>query len=113
MKYYIYGDSNIYAFEDDADESFILSDMKKINEKDALSIANPPPTQSALIEIANANKTELRRIADDEISWLRDAIESGIATDAEFFKFEQWRIYRILLMRVDTVDTNISWPQQP
>lgn len=63
------------------------------------------------IEAATVNKTQMRMMADDEISWLQDAVDVGIATDEETAALAAWKKYRVLLMRVDTADP--AWPTPP
>jgi F420-dependent methylenetetrahydromethanopterin dehydrogenase len=63
------------------------------------------------IEAAIANKTQMRIMADDEISWLQDAVDVGIATDEETAALAAWKKYRVLLMRVDTAAP--VWPTPP
>ena len=47
-------------------------------------------------------------------SGLRDAVDLGIATDAETAALTEWKKYRVLLNRVDTsAAPEIEWPTQP
>ncbi|EGY4496635.1 phage tail protein, partial [Salmonella enterica] len=39
MKYYIDSENNVYAYEDDVDESFIQPGLTEISEEEAMSIA--------------------------------------------------------------------------
>ncbi|EPJ5577297.1 tail fiber assembly protein [Citrobacter farmeri] len=63
------------------------------------------------IEAAAARKSQLRIMADDEISWRQDAVDADIATDEEKAALAEWRKYRVLLMRVDTAKP--EWPTLP
>ena len=59
-------------------------------------------------------KNALRSAADDEIAWLQDAVDAGIATDEETALLASWKNYRVLLMRVDTSKApDIEWPRPP
>ena len=59
-------------------------------------------------------RSGLRAVADTEIAPLQDAVDLGIATDAESTALTEWKKYRVLLMRVDTsAAPNIEWPTQP
>ncbi|EIC3833299.1 tail fiber assembly protein [Escherichia coli] len=71
----------------------------------------PPGTQEELIAEAEAQKTQLRTTADSEITWRQDAVDTGIATEAETASLAEWKKYRVLLMRVDTADPD--WPTPP
>ena len=74
----------------------------------------PAPTQEELTAVAEQQKTYLRSIADSEIAWRQDAVDTGMATDAETTALTEWKTYRVLLMRVDTSTVPyINWPQPP
>ncbi|WP_196010751.1 tail fiber assembly protein [Citrobacter amalonaticus] len=71
----------------------------------------PAPTQDELTAAAEQQKLQLRIMADSEISWRQDAVDTEIATDKETSELSEWKKYRVLLMRVDT--TAPVWPTQP
>lgn len=71
----------------------------------------PPLTEIELVSMAEAKKTAQRAIADYEIAWRQDAVDTGIASDKESFELAQWKKYRVLLMRVDTAHP--EWPTPP
>ena len=71
----------------------------------------PPPTKDALIASAEATKLRLKAQVDAEIAWRQDAVDAGIATDAETAALSEWKKYRVLLMRVDTAKP--VWPTLP
>ncbi|EPQ1145472.1 tail fiber assembly protein [Citrobacter amalonaticus] len=71
----------------------------------------PQPTQAELIASAEAKKVKLRANADAEIEWRQYAVDRGIATDDESAALDEWSLYRVLLMRVDTA--NPVWPTPP
>ncbi|EPN1928639.1 TPA: tail fiber assembly protein [Enterobacter kobei] len=71
----------------------------------------PAPTQEERISVAEQQKQQLRIMADSEISWRQDAVDTEIATDKETSELSEWKKYRVLLMRVDT--TAPVWPTQP
>lgn len=65
---------------------------------------------------AESLKRELRAKADEAIAPLQDAVEEGMATDAEASSLSAWKQYRILLNRVITSVSDgaeINWPQIP
>ncbi|MRT14835.1 phage tail protein [Enterobacteriaceae bacterium RIT711] len=111
MKYFKNIKNEIYAFEDDADDEYILPGLVSITEEEATTLLNPPLTKKQLIALAEDKKLQLRAAADAEISWRQDALDAGIATDEETSELEEWRKYRVLLMRVDT--SNPEWPELP
>lgn len=111
MKYYIDDANIIYAYEDDGSQDELIGDKKEITEDEVNSILNRPPSQEELIEQAEANKLQLRAIADAEIAWRQDAVDVGIATTEETAALSDWKKYRVLLMRVDTARP--EWPTPP
>lgn len=111
MKYYIDDDGVIYGYEDDGSQDELIGNKKEITEDEVKAILNPPPSQTELIEQAEAEKLRLRAIADDEIAWRQDAVDAEIATDEEIAALAEWKKYRVLLMRVDTADP--EWPTPP
>jgi hypothetical protein len=56
-------------------------------------------------------KGELLAEASNVISMLQDAVELGMATEAENASLIEWKRYRVLLNRVDP--TNPDWPSRP
>ncbi|MGJ0639177.1 tail fiber assembly protein [Xenorhabdus bovienii] len=59
-------------------------------------------------------KSNLQQQADFVIKPLQDAVDLGIATDAEKSALTEWRQYRVLLSRIDcTTAPDITWPGQP
>ncbi|HAT1570430.1 TPA: tail fiber assembly protein [Kluyvera cryocrescens] len=69
---------------------------------------------AADVAAAAQKKNALRAAADDEIAWLQDAVDAGIATDEETALLAAWKAYRVQLMRIKT-DTapDIEWPTTP
>lgn len=69
---------------------------------------------AADVEAAVQNKSNLRKIADSEIEWRKYAVDKGVATDAESVAFDEWNLYRVLLMRIDVSKApDIEWPTTP
>ncbi len=114
MKYFKDGKNAVYAYEDDVDEKYVKSGLVAITEADALQLANPEPTQSELVTLAEQKKTALRVGADAEIEWRQDAVDADIATAEEVAMLAEWKKYRVLLMRADTTQApGIEWPTPP
>ncbi|WP_112203846.1 tail fiber assembly protein [Kluyvera cryocrescens] len=69
---------------------------------------------TADVATAAQKKSALRGAADNEIDWLQDAVDAGIATDEETALLTNWKAYRVQLMRIKT-DTapDIEWPTPP
>lgn len=71
-------------------------------------------SQSELIADAEAMKSTLKSKADSEIAWRQYAVDRGIATVEESAALDEWNLYRVLLMRIDTTKApEIEWPLLP
>lgn len=67
-----------------------------------------------LIADAELRRSTLLSEAGTAISQLQDAVELDMATDEEKSRYDAWRKYRVLLMRVDTsLAPDINWPEPP
>lgn len=70
--------------------------------------------KTAEIDEVNTIKTSLIKHATAKISPLQDAIDLDMATAEEKRRFDAWRKYRVLLIRVDTsLAPDIDWPAPP
>ena len=66
------------------------------------------------IDVATSRKKQLLSEANEQISYLQDAIDADIATDEEKTLFAEWKKYRVLLNRVDLNQApNITFPTKP
>ncbi|EJK8625701.1 tail fiber assembly protein [Morganella morganii subsp. morganii] len=115
MKYYIDESKVIYALEDGLNpEELLPVKVKDISEKEALLIANPPPTKEQLIADAELQKQSLLSEATSIIDPLNDAVDLGMSTPEEEVLLKEWKKYRVLLNRVDTsIAPDITWPVKP
>ena len=69
---------------------------------------------AADIGAAAQKKSVSRSSADNEIAWLQDAVDAGIATNEEISLLAAWKTYRVQLMRVDTTKApDVEWPPLP
>lgn len=74
----------------------------------------PTPTKEESIIIAEQRKTREISEANTAIAPLQDAVDFDIATDKETEQLKDWRKYRILLNRIDTLSApDINWPSKP
>lgn len=74
----------------------------------------PPPSTDELIFIANNEKSIQLATANSKVAMLIDAVELDMATDEEVAQLKAWKVYRVLLTRVDTSTApDIEWPQIP
>ena len=63
---------------------------------------------------ASAKKNQLIAEATTKISYLQDAVDTYIATDAEIELFSALKKYRALVNRIDVQQApNITWPEKP
>lgn len=77
-------------------------------------VTNEGMKKAAEIEAATDKKSFLIQSAVETIGPLQDAIELGMATDEEKSRYDAWRKYRVLLTRVDVLQSlNIDWPEKP
>ncbi|EIO7481113.1 tail fiber assembly protein, partial [Salmonella enterica subsp. enterica serovar Enteritidis] len=56
-------------------------------------------------------KSRLLQMASEKIAPLQDAVDLGLATDDEKAQLDEWKKYRVLVNRVDTL--NPDWPEKP
>ena len=69
---------------------------------------------AAAIADAENKKSALLRTANEKIDYLQDAVDVGLATDAEVNELTEWKKYRVLLNRIDvTTAPDIDWPDNP
>ena len=81
-------------------------------------VFSPPPQsipeQDELIERARQYKASLLSAASMAISPLEDAVELGVATDNESNLYNEWRKYRVSVMRINISSApDIIWPELP
>ncbi|MFV3314135.1 tail fiber assembly protein [Pseudomonas sp. NY15374] len=65
---------------------------------------------------AQAEASRLRRLADDAIAPLQDAVDLEEATEAETALLKEWKRYRVTLNRLPDqagYPTGIDWPISP
>lgn len=114
MKYFKDDKNSVYAYEDDVDEKYMKSELTEISDTEALALANPAPTQTELVAQTEQKKKALRLVADAEIEWRQYAVDKGIATDEEVSELDDWNMYRVKLMRIDSSKVpDIEWPTPP
>ena len=73
----------------------------------------PAPTPEQLMAQAEDERKRLLTLATEKIAPLQDAAELDMASDEERAALTAWRKYRVLLNRVDTSATDITWPEVP
>lgn len=70
--------------------------------------------KTAQITLLTQQKDSLLTFATSKIGPLQDAVDLGIATDAETVLLLAWKKYRVLINRIKPDDaSDISWPEQP
>lgn len=74
----------------------------------------PEKTYDDLVTESVGQKLALRLVADAEIVWRKDAVDTGIAMEEEISALAEWKKYRVLLSRIDTSTApDIEWPVVP
>ncbi|SUX73695.1 phage tail fiber assembly protein [Citrobacter freundii] len=70
--------------------------------------------KTAQITQATQQKESLLVLAASKIAPLQDAVDIGIATEAEAALLLAWKKYRVLLNRINPNDApDIDWPDMP
>ncbi|EAN3306083.1 tail fiber assembly protein [Salmonella enterica] len=67
--------------------------------------------KAAQLRQAEETKSRLLQMASEKIAPLQDAVDLGLATDDEKAQLDEWKKYRMLVNRVDTL--NPDWPEKP
>ncbi|TBM25671.1 tail fiber assembly protein [Hafnia paralvei] len=81
---------------------------------DGKKIAPRVVPKSELLAQAEENRAQLMAEANQKITPLQDAVDLGMATEAEEVSLTAWRTYRVLLSRVDTsAAPDVVWPELP
>lgn len=62
---------------------------------------------------ASSKRAALLAEANEQITYLSEAIDLGVATTEETAAHTAWRQYRVLLSRVDITKLPINWPAKP
>lgn len=62
---------------------------------------------------AEEKRNALMAEANQQIAILADAVDLGMATDAEQAAYIAWRQYRVELSRLDLTQQPITWPPKP
>lgn len=71
-------------------------------------------TDDELMTQAEGTRSQLMLTASQKITPLQDAVDLGMATEAEVTSLTTWRTYRVLLSRVDTSTVpDVVWPEMP
>lgn len=78
-------------------------------------IAQPEEEPQIIIEArAKAQQEALLSQANSAIAWLQDAADLAMASEKENTALQEWKIYRVLLNRIDTSTApDIDWPLAP
>ncbi|EAA5553381.1 tail fiber assembly protein [Salmonella enterica] len=66
--------------------------------------------KAAQLRQAEETKSRLLQMASEKIAPLQDAVDLGLATDDEKAQLDEWKKYRVLVNRVDTL--NPDWPEK-
>lgn len=121
----------VFAFEaDGSQDAYILPDLVPMTPGEVLVHLNPPPTADQVLAEARFKLDTLLGEADvskaalaSRISTLQDAIELGMATEAEVselplceWQLTEWKRYRVFLGRVTSqpgFPAAIDWPIKP
>ncbi|WP_269450521.1 tail fiber assembly protein [Xenorhabdus doucetiae] len=113
-KYFLDPRGEVYGYPMDGSQDELIGNKKPISYEEMLKITNPPPTLEQLQQLAESQKRHRLKTAAEKIDICQDAVDLGIATNAEKSALTEWRRYRVLLNRVDcSTAPDIQWPEQP
>ncbi|EBE9405340.1 tail fiber assembly protein [Salmonella enterica] len=84
---------------------------KKWDSKTQVWVNDEAAEAAARLREAEETKSRLLQMASEKIAPLQDAVDLGLATDDEKAQFDEWKKYRVLVNRVDTL--NSDWPEKP
>lgn len=91
-----------------------IKGMHKMTKKEVEVHINPPVTKEQLMAEAEARKQALIAEANAAITPLQDAVDLGMITPVEEAALKEWKIYRVLLSRVNTSTApDTIWPVKP
>lgn len=68
---------------------------------------------TAIIQKNESIKNLLLATSNEKIAILQDIIDLDMCESNEDEQLKQWKKYRILVIRVDTNQINVKWPEQP
>lgn len=74
---------------------------------------SPEITKEDIIEARAYQKQQLLKEASNNIDILQDASDCMIVTDDEKAQLLTWKVYRVLLNRVDISDIDFAFPEKP
>ena len=83
------------------------------DEDEGLWVKDEAAEQAALLLQNTTQRNALMAEASQHITVLGDAVELGMATEAEQTAYTAWRQYRVLLSRLDLTQQHIEWPPKP
>ncbi|WP_246593306.1 tail fiber assembly protein [Photorhabdus akhurstii] len=88
---------------------------KAVGENTAVeSDNNYVATKEELIQQAEHEKSQLLTRINNLVAPLQDAVDLGIATEAEKNVLLEWKKYRVVLSKVDiSLAPDVEWPEQP
>ncbi|MEY0303813.1 tail fiber assembly protein [Providencia manganoxydans] len=77
-------------------------------------ITDTEAQKAALVADADNEKAQRLDEANNMITYLQEAVDVDLATEAETAALQEWKKYRVLLNRVDTsTASDIDWPEKP
>lgn len=105
---------DVMPMNTDSWENEIQEGWVAITQKEYQKLIKPSPTKEQQIERTEAEKQRRISEAAVAIAPLQDAVDFGMATQEEESALKEWKIYRVLLSRVDTSTApDITWPVKP
>lgn len=94
----------------------LLAGQSKGSEITANEYGQPVLTAPVINYVGDAEAERSQRIAEaaEAIAPLQDAVELGIATAEETENLSRWKLYRVMLNRLDvSTAPDVEWPEKP
>lgn len=123
MKYYIdRAAGEVFAYESDgSQDAYIKPGLDPLSSDElalirAAQAAAAAPTPEQILQAANAQRDGLLAVAGLRIAPLQDAVDIGVATDADTANLRLWKQYRVVVNRISDqagFPAQVDWPAQP
>lgn len=113
MKYYIDENNQLFAYEDDGSQDYLIGDKTQITEADALAIANPPPTQEQIVASNTLTRQKLVNIALANIGIIQCSAAVANPRDGDADNLLALQQYIDELRNVDLTRSPLQLPATP
>ncbi|MCA6221903.1 tail fiber assembly protein [Photorhabdus antumapuensis] len=125
QRYFVYNSSRVYTRSQFHDNPWTpwAQEYNSLNKPSDKAVGENTEVESdniyvtdkeKLIQQAEHEKFQLLIKANNLVAPLQDAVDLGIATEAEKTVLLEWKKYRVMLSKVDiSLAPDVEWPEQP